>query len=303
MLAALAVSVNAKDKQASQYGGGLIVNVPFPVAEVTQSVEEVVGNGIIRGTKEYNKDEYVRGAVAQTTTSVFPAWTSEGKVFYKVREQALDPRNFSESGSVGTLAVRYVVLPQGESNSVLRINALFEETFRHKVHESNGSVESSEYKDILENLEARASLKKQTAEAAKEKPQPEQQPTAASGTDTAKLSAPPSPAKSAEDSPGAEGQVAIASPVANATAVSPTPAASNESLEQHVADLRHQVERVVKKPGAPLKSAPFRTAGTLKSLPPGTNVLVVILTPYWLGVETRDGQHGWMARDELELLP
>ena len=70
-----------------------------------------------------------------------------------------------------------------------------------------------------------------------------------------------------------------------------------------MADLRHQVERVVKKPGAPLKSAPFRTAGTLKSLPPGTNVLVVILTPYWLGVETRDGQHGWMARDELELLP
>jgi len=41
-------------------------------------------------------------------------WTEGGKVFYKVRQQALDPRNFKDSGDVGTLAVRYVLQPQGD---------------------------------------------------------------------------------------------------------------------------------------------------------------------------------------------
>lgn len=68
-------------------------------------------------------------------------------------------------------------------------------------------------------------------------------------------------------------------------------------------DLRRQVQRLVKAPGAPLKSAPFHTATTLHSLPAGTEVLIVITTPYWFGVETHEGQHGWILRDELELVP
>jgi len=76
-----------------------------------------------------------------------------------------------------------------------------------------------------------------------------------------------------------------------------------ETLEQRVASLRRQVERVIKKPGAPLKSAPFHTASTLKSLEPGVEVLILISTPYWYGVETHDGQHGWLRRDQLEQAP
>jgi hypothetical protein len=29
----------------------------------------------------------------------------------------------------------------------------------------------------------------------------------------------------------------------------------------------------------------------------------LISTPYWYGVETRAGQHGWIYRDDLEPLP
>jgi hypothetical protein len=76
-----------------------------------------------------------------------------------------------------------------------------------------------------------------------------------------------------------------------------------ETLEEHVKDLRRQVQRRVKAPGAPLKSAPFHTASTLQSLLPGTELLIVVATPYWYGVETHEGQHGWMLRDDLELLP
>jgi hypothetical protein len=76
-----------------------------------------------------------------------------------------------------------------------------------------------------------------------------------------------------------------------------------ESIEQRVAELRRQVERLVKKPGAPLKSAPFHTASTVKSLEPGTEVLIVISTTYWYGVETHEGEHGWLRRDEVEQVP
>jgi hypothetical protein len=27
------------------------------------------------------------------------------------------------------------------------------------------------------------------------------------------------------------------------------------------------------------------------------------VTPYWFGVETEDGQHGWLLRAQLEALP
>ena len=47
-------------------------------------------------------------------------------------------------------------------------------------------------------------------------------------------------------------------------------------------------------------SAPFHSAKTLQLMSTGTEVLILISTPYWFGVETHDGQHGWMMRDQLE---
>src|ERR1700720_4959996 len=159
----------AREKDATPYGMGLIVNVPFPENEVAQVVQEVVQNGIIRGTKEYNKDEYISDATPVTSTRVFPKWTEAGKVFYKVRLKALDPRNFKDSSDVGTLAVRYVIQAQGDKNTVLRIDARFVEDFRRISHTSNGSVESAEYKNIHDHLDSIELMKAQTVEAQKEK--------------------------------------------------------------------------------------------------------------------------------------
>ncbi len=284
---ALSIAVlplSAREKGGIQYGAGLIVNLPFPESEVTQVVQDLVQDGIIRGTKEYNKDEYVTGATAESSVRVFPPWSEGGKVFYKVRLHALDPRNFKDSGDVGTLAVRYVVQAQGENNTVLRINALFVEEFRHTVHQSNGSVETAEYKDIHDRLEAISSMKSQAAEAERERQQ-----QLARKLDAA----PPQPPTTATTNPGDAGSM---------KQNVPAPAVP-QTLEEHVKDLRHQVERLVKSPGTALKSAPFHTASTLQSLPTGTEVLVVISTPYWVGVETHEGQHGWILRDELEQLP
>ena len=134
---------------------GLIVNIPTAGSPKSRRQWTTWRRtAIIRGTKEYNKDEYIAERSRPLLRRSFPAWTEGGKVFYKVRKQALDPRNFKDSGDVGTLAVRYVVQPQSDKNTVLRIDALFVEDFRHSVHQSNGSVESSEYKDIQDRLEA-----------------------------------------------------------------------------------------------------------------------------------------------------
>jgi len=295
LAAVLPPAGHGKDKLS--YGEGLIVNIPMPESEVAQVVEDIAQNGVIRGSKEYNKDEFVSGAKAATSSRIFPAWNEGGKVFYKIRMQAIDPRNFKDGGDVGTLAVRYVVQAQGEKNTILRIDALFEEDFRHTVHQSNGSVESSEYKDIHEHLEAIELMKKQTAEAEKERQeQLEKKQNLAMRTDTAQVTTLESSSRT--DSEVVESPADPASqPVAAQSSGQTSP---TRTLEEHVKDLRKEVERLVKAPGAPLKSAPFHTANTLESLTTGTEVLILIATPYWYGVETHEGQHGWIPRDQLE---
>jgi hypothetical protein len=340
LLAAGAIPAHGREKHVFQYGEGLIVNIPLPEPEVADVVEEEVQNTIIRGTKEYNKDEYVAGAVAVTSTPVFPKWTENGKVFYKVRKQALDPRNFKDSGDVGTLAVRYVVKPQGDKHTVLRIDAIFVEDFRRVAHASNGSVESAEYQDIQDRLASIELVKKETAEALRIKQEmsakkksgvdsgvsstevssskDEVSSSRDKDNDTELLSTPPSTAMTGDstngDRPDAEKAAAPArlapsqsssSSSASSSAMphsAPTWQESGKTLEQHVAELRQQLGRLVKQPGAPLKSAPFHTASTLKSLQPGAEVLIQITTPYWYGVETHDGDHGWLRRDQLEQL-
>lgn len=299
----------ARERDKTPYGEGLIVNIPLPESEVEQVVADIAANGIIRGTKEYNKDEFVEGAVASGVARVFPPWTQGGKVFYKVRDHALDPRNFKDGGDVGTLAVRYVLQPQGEKNTVLRIDALFQEEFRHTIHQSNGSVESSEYKDIQEHLEAIEVMKQQTVEAQEERREIQQKKKNSElmgGAFPSDTSVSPPPTQAAQNPPSAPDSAAVRSDVP-APLVEPAPqnappaqAPAGQTIEEHIKDLRKQVERVVKAPGAPLKSAPFHTASTLQSLASGTEVLIVISTPYWYGIETHEGQHGWVMRDQLE---
>jgi hypothetical protein len=331
----------AREKDVLQYGAGLIVNLPFPENEVALVVQDVVQNGIIRGTKEYNKDEYVSGATPASSTHVFPEHMTGGQVFYKVRVKAIDPRNFKDGGDVGTLAVRYILQPQGANNTVLHIDARFVEDFRKTSHPSNGSVESAEYKDIHDRLDAIESMRAQTVEAEKEKqlqlarkqnpdrsgespvssssalsnPEPSN-PVSTNQVSANQAAANQAAANQPASEPPSSNQVQSESAVPGSAQSTPSnsdPAGATDfaasanggvpvppTLEAHVRDLKQQVERLVKAPGAPLKSAPFHTASTLQTLPAGTEVLIVVSTPYWLGVETHDGQHGWILRDQLE---
>ena len=280
--------LDARDKKdALQYGVGLMANIPAPEAEVLRVVEEVAQNGMIRGTKEYAKDDFVGGATSMNESSAFPPWSEGGKVFYKVRQHALDPRNFKDSSDVGTLAVRYVVMKQDETHTVLRIDAVFVEDFRRRTHASDGSVENAEFKDIHDHVESFELMKSQAVEAEREKQEATQQKTA-------KLSAPPALPNPPQTTP----EKSVEAP-----AVADPNTASIEDLQKKARELRQLAERRVKATGTSLRSAPFHTATRLQLLAPGAEVLIVISSPYWFGVETHSGQHGWVFRDDLEEMP
>jgi hypothetical protein len=261
-------AAQAQDSDAA----GLSVSVPATERELLQAVQDVASDGIIQGTAEYNKDEYITGADPANSTTVFPKWTGGGQVFYKVRINALDPRNFQEGGDSGTLAVRYVVQPGDDKSTLLRIDAIFVDDFHRHPHLSNGSVEGAEYAAIQDHL---AAMRLQTQHAVEDE-QRHQQELAAKELERKQEQR--QLEQSVEQAPG-------------------------ESLEQHISNLRRDAERRVKSPGGKLRSAPFHSASSLKDLPAGTEVVILISTPYWFGVETEDGEHGWVRRGELEMLP
>jgi hypothetical protein len=267
------VSAREHNKKHEDFGQGLSLEISTPENEVLEAVEAVVDDGIIQGSFEYNKDKYIEQANAVGFSPLFPEWKEPGTVFYKARTKVLAPANFEETGDEGTLAVRYVVQKKDSTRTILRIDALFAEDFRRTVHLSDGSVESAEYKDIQDHIDALELQKTQAQQSEKHR----QEEIARQALER----------KSEE----------------NETLALASAQTSVKALEQHVEELRRQAERVIKAPGAQLKSAPFHTASSLKSLDAGTEVVIVIATPYWYGVETEDGQHGWIHRDQLEPLP
>jgi Bacterial SH3 domain len=267
------VALQARQKNSTEsFGMGLTVTVQASEAEILQAVQDVVADGIIQGSKEYNKDEYISGAEAVDSTPVFPNWTGPGRVFYKARKNALDPMNFKDSGDSGTLAIRYVVQPGDEKSAILKVDAIFVDDFHRRVHQSNGSVESAEYAAIQNHL-ATIHLQKQHSA---EEDQGKKQELAAKELE--------------RDRKQQREDLAIAQ-------------SPDETLQQYVQRLRHEVERTVRSPGAQLRSAPFRSASSIGPLPAGARVVILISTPYWCGIETDGGQTGWVHRSQLELLP
>jgi hypothetical protein len=165
-----------------------------------------------------------------------------------------------------------VVQPGDDKNTVLKIDAIFVDDFHRRPHLSNGSVEGAEYAAIKDHLAAMQLQKQQSVE----EEQLHQRELAAKELERKQK----------------QRQLEIS-----------VTQAPGESLEQHVRNLRRDAERLVKSSGGKLRSAPFRSASSLEALPPGTEVVILIATPYWYGVETAGGQHGWLHRSELEPLP
>jgi hypothetical protein len=168
-----------------------------------------------------------------------------------------------------------VVQEAGPDAAILQIDAIFVDA-RNVKHPSLGTVESSEYTAIQQHLRniQQGQMGTQVAN---------------DGIGSANPSSSPSPLLGFPSTPS----------VSPSAAVPQNPA----DLQKRLDALRHQVELRVKDPGAPLKSAPFQSSTTIESVPAQTEVLIVVLTPYWYGVETEDGHRGWIHHSQLEPLP
>jgi hypothetical protein len=264
-------SYAAKDRNLTS--PGLAIEISATLDEVLQALQEVLHDQIIHGTYMFENQQTLTGAAAVDFTPLFEPWREDGKVFYKIRTEVIAPRHFRDSADRGTIAVRYIVASVSPERIRLRIDAIFVEDSRHGAHPSDGTVESSESKIIQERVQAIQNARQEAAENQRRRESIDlanQTIIRQREDETARLAA-------------AESSV--------------------RDLEQHVDILRHQIEMRIKAPGARLKTAPFRSAADVATLAAYTDILIVIVTPRWYGVETPDGQRGWLPLDQLEPLP
>ncbi|MDP9340253.1 MAG: hypothetical protein M3P45_15440 [Acidobacteriota bacterium] len=252
---------------------GFASDLMAPESEVLQAVHEVLEDHIIHGTRVFEREPTLTGAEEVPSTPLFPPWRGGGKVFYKVRTEVIAPRHFRESSDLGTIAVRYVIVSVTAQRTRVQIDAVFVESAHRSVHNSDGTVESNEFKTIQEHLQAIQFAEVQTADI-----------------------------KRRRDSAELVKQTIIRKREDETTLLASTQTSVKE-LEERLKDLRYDIERRVKAPGTDLKAAPFQSSAKVLTLPAFTEIVIVIVTPHWYGVQTPDGQRGWIAIDQLEPLP
>jgi len=252
---------------------GLARELSGSLDEVRQAVINVQKDHIVHGTKVFERELILTGAESADSSPLFESWRGPGEVYFKIRKDAIAPRHFLEAGDMGTIAVRYVIIPVAAGRTRVKVDAVYVETARKLVRPSDGTVESAEMKEIKDSLE---SMQQAAADAAD--------------------------ARRREQSAELVRKSFLRQREDESTRLDSLHQ-SEKQLETEINALRHDVERRVAAPGTDLKAAPFQSAASLKPLSAFTEVVVLIVTPHWLGVETPEGQRGWLPVEKLEQLP
>jgi hypothetical protein len=250
---------------------GFAIDLKASEADVTKAVQYVIQDQIIHGTQMYAREDELTDAEAATSSPYYGTWTGEGHVFYKIRRDALAPRHFKNSTDVGVITVRYIVLGVAPNRTHLQIDAAFIEDGSKRVHESDTTVETSEFAEIQGQI-VRIQREEREATLASER----QQQLRDAQTNAKERTQEAARLQDAET--------------------------SVKGLQLRAHELEHDAEVRVKDK-ADLKSAPFQRAATVGSVPANSDVLVEIITPYWYGVETADGHRGWLRHDQVEPVP
>jgi hypothetical protein len=252
---------------------GLVREFLAPVSDVRQAVLSVQRDHIIHGTLMFDKEPTLTGAEAIDATPLFDPWQGPGEVYYKIRAEAIAPRHFLDSADQGTIGVRYAIVPVAEDRTRVKVDAVYIESAHKTIHPSDGSVEKSEMNEIKDALDSLQQAAMEAADARRR----------ALSAELVKQSY----ARQRDEE---------SNRVNNAQT-------TEKQMQQEIASLRHELQRRVKAPGADLKAAPFQSAANLKTLSASAEVVILIVTPHWLGVETPEGQRGWLPMEKLEPLP
>jgi hypothetical protein len=268
-----ATAARANKDKSDSVGTGFSVELPYAETDVASVVQSVAEDHIIRGTYVYEREKILNEAASENSSNAFGQWQGPGRVFYKVRKNALAPRNFKDSADIGVITVRYIVRGTLGNNTHLEILAVFIEDGTKRVHPSNISVESAEFTEIQSQLQTMQRDRQRTETALAERRREEEQAAAAAKQTNEETSA----YEAAES--------------------------SLSSLQKRASELQRTLEVRIRNPDTELKSAPFHSSTSLAKLPVNSDLLVEIVTTYWYGVETVDGHRGWVRRDQVEPLP
>ena len=266
-LAAASAAVPDRDRPT-----GFSIDLRVASDKLLQVVRQVANDRTIRGTYQYDKETTLTGASSDTSSDAFEPWNGPGQVFYKVKHQTVAPAHFPDSGDIGTVTVRYIVQPLGPEGTRLRIDAVFIAEGRHQRHISDGSVETTEFAEIAQKLQDLQEQEKEAERQAQNKAQEQQQNELRNSLE--------------EENSRLEAATT-----------------SLQQLQQRKEELRREVLARAKLSGVPLKTAPFNHAATLRLLPKGTVVTIVMRTPYWYGVLGPQAQRGWVYHLLLEAVP
>jgi hypothetical protein len=252
---------------------GLVREFLAPISDVRQAVLSVQRDHIIHGTLVFDKEPTLTGAEAIDATPLFDPWQGPGEVYYKIRAEAIAPRHFLDSADQGTIGVRYAIIPVTDDRTRVKVDSVYIESAHKTIHPSDGSVEKSEMNEIKDALDSLQQAAMEAADARRR----------ALSAELVKQSY----ARQRDEE---------SNRVNNAQT-------TEKQMQQEIASLRHELQRRVKAPGADLKAAPFQSAANLKTLSASAEVVILIVTPHWLGVETPEGQRGWLPVEKLEPLP
>jgi len=241
---------------------GFSVDLPVSATKLSDAVSRVVESGTIEGTHIYRGDPDVEDARAERSSNAFQDTAQEGQVFYKVRYKALSPDHFPGSNDMGTITVRYVVLPVNDQRSRLKIDAVFVEDAERVHCYSDGSVEMAEYASVMDEIRGAMPSKR--------------------------LKATPADVNTADKSAGLQYDLTQERAML-------TDARSAESkLEQQLKQLQFDTQGRIKAEAIPLKSDPYNHASTIEPLKKGQIVTVLTTSKYWYKVRTESGEEGWI---------
>ena len=245
----------------------LTIVLPAPYDDVLQAAGEVAADGMVRGAAEYAKETSLVGAQAGDPGHFFDSWNGPGKALYKTRADVVSPSHFVGSNDSGTVTVRYLVQAVDAGSTRITIDAVFVESARHHRHLSDGAVEVTELGEIQQRL--RVHQKQKLAEKQRQEAE-----------ELARLQQ------------TAEAEKRELDPVL----------ADISALEQRAQALRLKVLARIKSV-TQLQDAPFIHASSLRSLPKGETVSVLVSTAHWYYVRDTQGKEGWVGHSSVEKMP
>lgn len=266
-----------------QPAGTFSIDLEESFDKVVNAVREIATDGVILGTFEYKDAQELPDAEAAAPCPFFKPWTGSGEVLCKVRRKAISPAHFIGSNDLGTVAVRYVVQPQGPNSTRLLIDATFVEDARHRQHPSDGSVETSEFGVIQQRLRPA-------------------EKTAAGGISSSRAN---SPRPSTEQAPPVDAgkDSALQRAILEQRTELDKANANLEQVHGRLQQLKATTTAHIVAARAELKALPYSHSASIHVLEKGQEVIILMKTAYWYRVRSTDGQEGWIYHADLEAQP